>query len=123
MEIDTFLSTIKKGERVAFTDTMRIIEEHYEYRPVLFTNGPDGDRIVNPAGTNEGSCKIFAFAKLQELTEAETLALFGDYYRHDVIEHPDGDSHANIRTFIRYGWEEIRFSDAALSPRHRPSAR
>ncbi len=117
MEIDTFLSKIKEGERVAFTDTMHLIDEHYHYQPVAFTNGPGGDRIANPAGSNEGSCKIFAFAKLQGLTEAGTLALFGDYYWHDVLENPDGDSHANIRTFIRYGWKEIRFSGEALLPR------
>jgi len=117
MEIDTFLSRVKEGEQVAFTDTMHLIDEHYDYQPVAFTNGPDSKRIANPAGTNEGSCKIFAFAKLQGLTEAETLALFGDYYRHDVRENPNGDSHANIRTFIRYGWKEIRFSGKALSPR------
>jgi len=122
MAIDTFLAKIREGERVAFADTMRIIEEHYEYRPVPFTNGPEGDRIANAAGSNEGSCKIFAFAKLQGLTEAETLGLFGDYYWHDVLEDPNGDSHANIRTFIRYGWKEIRFSGAALSPRIRLSA-
>ncbi len=123
MEIDTFLSRVKEGEQVAFTDTMHLIDEHYDYQPVAFTNGPDSDRIANPAGTNEGSCKIFAFAKLQGLTEAETLALFGDYYRHDVLENPNGDNHANIRTFIRYGWKEIHFSDEALFPPHRPSAR
>jgi len=117
MEIDTFLAKIKKGERIAFKDTMHLIDEHFDYQPVAFTNGPGGDRIANPAGSNQGSCKIFAFAKLQGLAEAETLALFGDYYRHDVLENPNGASHANIRTFIRYGWKEIHFSGEALSPR------
>ena len=117
MEIRAFISQIESGQRVSFADTMRIIDEHYAYQPVEFTNGPSGDRVVNPAGTNEGSCKIFAFAKLHRMKETETLALFGDYYWRDVLEHPDGGNHANIRTFIQYGWEAIRFSGDALLPR------
>ncbi|MEP1447388.1 MAG: HopJ type III effector protein [Paraglaciecola sp.] len=46
--------------------------------------------MINQAGTNEGSCKIFYFSKLQKLTENQTLALFGSYYRDDVLANPKG---------------------------------
>ena len=70
--------------------------------------------ILNTAGKNEGSCKIFAFALLHQLDKQQTLNLFGDYYRVDVLGNPDGDSHQNIRSFMRYGWQGIRFMGTAL---------
>ncbi len=121
--IKAFLSRIENGKRVSFAESMRIIDEYYTFRPVQFTNGPRPDQVANQAGTNEGSCKILAFDKLQGLKETEALALFGDYYWRDVLEHPDGDNHANIRTFLQYGWAHIRFFGEALSPRHCPPDR
>jgi hypothetical protein len=46
----------------------------------------------------------------------ETLALFGKYYRKDVMENPNGDDHPNIRNFILDGWAAIRFQGEALKP-------
>lgn len=123
MEIGAFLSRIEERKCGSFADTIRIIDEHYEYQPVQFTNGPSGGQVINPAGVNEGSCKIFAFAKLHRMKETDTLALFGDYYWRDVLEHPDGHNHANIRTFIQHGWAGIRFSGDALSQRNCPADR
>ena len=117
MQIDPFLSYIRAGGRVAFGETMRLIDQHYEYRPVAFTNGPPGDQIVNAPGTNEGSCKIFSFARLHGLNQSETLTLFGDYYWDDVLGNPKATNHANIRTFMRHGWGTIHFSGEPLSPR------
>ena len=34
-----------------------------------------------------------------------TLWLFGDFYRKDVLENPDGTDHANIRAFMEGGWD------------------
>lgn len=96
---------------IEFSDVIAVISAEYDYTPVAFTNGA----IRNEAGTNEGSCKIFAFAKLNDLTEAHTLALFGQYYRVDVLENPTGDDHGNIRNFIKNGWQGIRFDSAALT--------
>ena len=36
-------------------------------------------QTLNPAGKNEGSCKLFYFAQLKGLSPAETVALFGQY--------------------------------------------
>jgi hypothetical protein len=69
---------------------------------------------MNQAGSNEGSCKIFAFATTEGLSEAETLACFGKYYREDVLQNPQVSDHANIRTFMRHGWKGIRFEQSAL---------
>ena len=41
-----------------------------------------------------------------------------DYYRKDVLEDPDGDSHANIRAFMKGGWESVKFPKGlALAPK------
>ena len=98
---------------IMFAQTMEVIDEHYNFNPTSFTNGD----THNEAGQNNGSCKIFAFAQLQELDEAATLACFGQFYREDVLQHPDGDDHANIRNFMQHGWAGIRFDGDALTAR------
>ncbi|MGR9052050.1 MAG: HopJ type III effector protein [Gammaproteobacteria bacterium] len=117
MSLDTFLTKVKSGQAVAFDETMAVIAEYYDYRPTEFNNGSGDDIAVNAAGSNEGSCKIFAFALLQRLNEEQTLNLFGAYYRDDVLNDPDGTGHRNIRNFMRYGWQGIRFEDSALIPK------
>ncbi len=99
---------------VQFTDVMTLIDNTYLYTPTEFSNGLGNDKVVNVAGTNEGSCRLFAFAKDQGLSKAETLQCFGDFYRKDVLENPDGSDHANIRNFIKYGWEGIHFIGSPL---------
>lgn len=113
MELNDFLSRIKVGEAVDFQDTMAAIDEHYHYSPTRFSNGL-AEPMINEAGRNEGSCKIFAFARLHDLTAEQTLSLFGDYYRKDVLDNPDGSDHQNIRRFMRDGWDGIVFSGEAL---------
>lgn len=98
-------------EAVEFTDVMAVIEQHFDYTPQRFCNGPE---VVNEAGTNEGSCKLFAFGQLLALSEKQTLACFGKYYREDVLGHPDGDDHGNIRSFMVNGWSGISFDGQAL---------
>ena len=111
MHIDDFLNKLRtQPESIAFTDTMEVIEANYEFTPVRFTNGS----AVNETGANSGSCKLFAFAKLQKLSKEETLACFGDYYRVDVLQHPEATNHANIRNFMITGWEGIKFDAEAL---------
>jgi hypothetical protein len=101
-------------ERVSFSDTIAIIERHYHYSPVEFSNGSAPDTLINAAGSNEGSCKLFAFAKIHQLSEQQTLALFGDFYWQDVLEEPEGCGHQNIRNFMAYGWQGIHFNGTAL---------
>jgi len=115
MQLNEFLDKVKNLEALSFNDTIAVIAENYRYTPSTFSNGLGEQQVVNTAGTNEGSCKIFAFAILHGLTEAQTLNLFGDYYRLDVLNDPDGTSHANIRHFMRFGWAGIRFERQALS--------
>lgn len=97
-------------ETITFPEVIAHIDAHYDFTPARFTNGT----AVNEAGQNNGSCKIFSFAKLHRLTQDQTLALFGDYYRVDVLGHPKGTDHQNIRNFIQGGWEGIRFEGEAL---------
>lgn len=114
MRIEDFLSKLRSNpESIAFTDTIEVIDSHYNFKPVRFTNGT----AVNEAGTNSGSCKLFSFTKLQGLSKEETLACFGDYYRVDVLQHPEATNHANIRNFMVTGWEGISFDAEALQPK------
>ena len=115
MSANSLLDKIKiQPEIVGFDEVMAFIADHYTYTPTRFVNGAGDDKVVNEAGTNEGSCKIFAFARLNGLSDQETLTCFGSYYRDDVLAHPNGQDHANIRTFMRHGWAGIHFDGDAL---------
>ncbi len=96
---------------VDFQTVMGVIDQYYDFSPCEFRNG----ETVNAAGSNNGSCKIFAFAELHKLNEQSTLNAFGEYYTVDVLQHPNGEDHANIRNFIQHGWSGIQFSGQALS--------
>ena len=113
--IDKMLTQVKnKPQTVEFQDVITLIDNYYQYTPTRFINGPVETGVVNAAGENEGSCKIFSFAKLNELNIEQTLNCFGKYYRDDVLKHPEGSDHQNIRTFIKYGWEKLDFDGIAL---------
>lgn len=114
MKLDDFLQHLARAPAdVTFADTIATIEAAYEFAPAAFTNGA----LRNEAGQNNGSCKIFAFGRLQQLSEAQTLHCFGEYYRKDVLENPEGSDHQNIRNFMRSGWTGIVFESEALTPR------
>jgi len=100
-------------EHIEFSVTMATIDAHYDFTPCAFDNGGQ----QNQAGENSGSCKILFFAKQHELTPEKTLHLFGDYYRKDVLDHPDGNDHQNIRQFMEHGWQGVHFSAQALVPK------
>ncbi|MCG8378457.1 MAG: HopJ type III effector protein [Proteobacteria bacterium] len=112
MDLENFLEKLDTNpETIEFDETMTVIDSNYVYTPTTFQNGGQH----NNAGENEGSCKIFAFAKLHNLTREQTLHCFGKYYRDDVLGNPEGESHQNIRQFIKSGWDGIKFNDAPLS--------
>lgn len=114
MTLQQLLETLKtQPEQVQFDDVIAVIDATYEYQPAAFRNG----EVSNEAGTNQGSCKILCFAKLQGLSEQQTLHCFGDYYRKDVLQNPDGDDHANIRQFMQHGWSGVTFQTQPLTPR------
>ncbi len=52
---------------------------------------------------------------MHDLNEQQTLACFGDYYRIDVLQHPEAQDHQNIRNFIQFGWSGIQFDNQALT--------
>lgn len=99
-------------DQVSFDEVIAHIDDNYRFTAVRFSNGS----LINEAGQNNGSCKIFAFARLSDLSEQQTLNCFGDYYRIDVLQHPDADDHMNIRNFMRTGWSGIDFAADALQP-------
>ena len=102
-------------ESVSFNQVIDTITADYNYTASRFTNGNGESMAINEAGSNEGSCKIFAFAQLNNLNPDQTLQCFGDYYRKDVLQNPDATDHANIRNFIAHGWQGIHFDSVALS--------
>lgn len=101
-------------QEVTFDEVMAVIGEHYDYTPTRFVNGKGESQVINEAGENEGSCKLLFFAMINELNEALTLACFGDYYRKEVLLDLGGSSHANIRSFMRNGWDGVLFDGEAL---------
>lgn len=112
--LETLVETVKSHpEQIEFEEVMTAVAEHFDYSPTKFNNGT----IVNEAGTNEGSCKVFALAQQLDLNELETLALFGRYYRDDVLTNPEGTDHGNIRNFMKTGWSGIEFEHAPLTPK------
>ena len=111
MNLESFLEKLKQApESITFSETIAVIELHYDFTPTAFENGIQH----NAAGENSGSCKIFAFAELQKLTPEETLACFGAYYFEDVLGNPNGTDHQNIRNFMKTGWDGIAFYGSAL---------
>ena len=111
MKLNEFLKKLDETpEAVEFTDTMSVIEALYHFTESQFNNGD----LVNEAGQNSGSCKLFAFAQLQNLSKEQTLACFGTYFRDDVLKNPDATDHGNIRNFIKNGWIGISFLKAPL---------
>ena len=115
MTVSEFIKFVKAyPQEVSFDQTIQLVNDVYNYTPRRFYNGINDKMITNEAGSNEGSCKIFAFGLANKLSEEETLTCFGDFYRNDVLNHPDGNDHANIRTFIIHGWNGIKFDNNAL---------
>ena len=102
-------------EVVPFAETLALIAELYAYTPTAFSNGLGADRLESAAGVNEGSCKVFAFGKLNGLSQAQTLACFGEHYQ-AVLADAEGTGHPNIRLFMRDGWAGIEFAGEALQP-------
>ncbi len=112
MKLDTFLTKLAvTPEKIEFSETMDVIDRHYDFTETAFVNGS----LTNNAGENSGSCKLFSFAKIHDLDATKTLACFGSYYRDDVLKNPDADNHQNIRNFLNTGWDAVSFSGNALS--------
>ncbi|QEY14951.1 type III effector [Cellvibrio sp. KY-GH-1] len=114
MSIEEFIAKLNKSpNNIDFKETIAVIDANYNFTPTEFENG----ELKNEAGQNSGSCKLFSFAQIQGFNNEQTLQCFGDYYRIDVLQHPAATDHQNIRNFIKFGWQGIRFTGVALSPK------
>jgi hypothetical protein len=114
MTLDQFLTSLQHPETlqtIQFSDTINLIDQHYDFTPSAFQNGTH----YNASGQNNGSCKILAFALLHQLSTEQALHCFGDFYRKDVVQHPDADDHQNIRNLIKHGCQGVRFENQALT--------
>lgn len=98
-----------RGNSLVFKEVIAFIETHYEHRPTAFKNG----ELRNEATQNQGSAKVFAFSKLNDLSKEDTLHLFAEHYT-SVLEHPDATDHQNIRQFMIHGWPGVAFEGEAL---------
>ncbi len=98
-------------DSIEFAEVMEVIGDNYRFNPTAFSCGD----AFNESGSNEGSCKILAFAQIHHLPEQQTLALFGRFYREDVLQHPQGTDHANIRNFMTSGWAGVSFESQPLT--------
>ncbi|MBG6111816.1 hypothetical protein IWX84_002704 [Flavobacterium sp. CG_9.10] len=115
MNITSFLEKLNlTPEAITFAETIAAIEANYDFTATAFENGLQH----NAAGENSGSCKLFAFAEIQNLSEAATLSCFGAYYYDEVLGDPEGTNHQNIRNFIKTGWDGIAFYGSALTLKH-----
>jgi CRISPR/Cas system CSM-associated protein Csm5 (group 7 of RAMP superfamily) len=112
MSIEELLEKLRTDrDSVEFKEVMQTISDNYDYKPTRFYNGA----VVNEAGENEGSCKIFAFARLHDLDAQQTLSCFGKFYREDVLKKPEGTDHANIRDFMACGWGGVEIEGKVLT--------
>lgn len=98
-----------KAQAIPFKEVIEFIDAHYQHQPTAFRNGD----TRNEATQNQGSARIFAFAQLNNLPEADTLSLFAEHYQ-SVLNTPDGTDHQNIRQFMKHGWSGIHFEGVAL---------
>ena len=111
MKLEDYREKISKTpELITFEETMLVIDTLYQFCPTEFKNG----KILNNTDQNQGSCKLFYFAKMQEFSKEQTLHAFGTYYREDVLKFPDDQNHGNIRSFMHFGWKGIDFGQEAL---------
>ena len=110
MTVEALINKVKQSEILSFAEVIATIDTNYSFTSSFFKNGD----VVNEENQNNGSCKVFSFAKMHQLSEKETLFLFGEHYQ-KVLETPSDTDHQNIRNFMNFGWNGIVFEKEALS--------
>lgn len=93
-----------------FVDVISHIDSEYNHTATAFSNGTQH----NAATENQGSAKVFSFAKINQLDQADTLKLFAEHYA-AVLATPEANDHQNIRQFMQNGWDGIKFEGTALT--------
>lgn len=109
MPLAAFLSAIRQAEH-CFADTLAFIDAHYHYTPCAFDNAG----LHNPAGSNQGSCKILGLALLEQLSTEDALLAFAEHYA-QVLATPEQTEHANIRQLLTHGLSTVHFKQLPLS--------
>ncbi|OAL77807.1 HopJ type III effector protein [Acinetobacter sp. SFB] len=99
-----------QADEVKFADVIASIEARYNHTPTAFKNGQQ----ANAATENQGSAKVFSFAQLNGLDQAQTLSLFAEHYA-AVLATPEATDHQNIRQFMQNGWDGLQFEGQALT--------
>jgi len=113
MRLNQFLDRLKGDPgSILLDEALDTIGELYEFTPVGFSNG----EMRNEAGEAVRSCMLYAFGKLQNLSESQTLVCFGEHYR-EVLSDPHGTAHRTIRIFMRSGWARVKFDSMPLKAR------
>ena len=107
--VQTLLAQLQAGT-AKFADVIIFIEARYHHTPTAFSNGQQH----NAATENQGSAKVFSFAQLNNLDQAQTLSLFAEHYA-AVLATPEATDHQNIRQFMQHGWNGIQFEASALT--------
>lgn len=108
-QLQSLLDKLKQNE-LPFAQVIDFINDHYQHQPTAFKNGD----VFNEETQNQGSARVFSFAQLNNLDEADTLYLFAEHYQ-SVLANPDGADHQNIRQFMQHGWAGISFEGQALT--------
>ncbi|WP_180071968.1 HopJ type III effector protein [Acinetobacter sp. YH12200] len=103
------LAQLAAGE-AKFADVIAYIEARYTHTPTAFKNGQQS----NATTENQGSAKVFAFARLNGLDQTQTLSLFAEHYA-AVQATPQASDHQNIRQFMQNGWDGIAFGGQVLT--------
>lgn len=92
-----------------FKDTLKFIEQWYEFSPTTYFNGP----IKNSREENQGSAKVLALGMDLNLTTKQVLRCFGEHYR-EVLLTPGVENHVNVRRLIKDGFCDVSFEDFPL---------
>ncbi len=100
---------ITELQKLPFKEIIAYIDNLYNHTPTAFKNG----ELQNAASENQGSAKIFYFAKMNNLSKNDTLLLFSEHYQ-AVLDDLEGTSHQNIRNFMKFGIEGLVFENTAL---------
>ncbi|MDF2190341.1 HopJ type III effector protein [Paraflavitalea sp. CAU 1676] len=108
-QFTTLLAKLK-ANTASFKEVIEFIETYYQHQPTAFNNG----EARNEATQNQGSAKVFSFAKLNNLSKEDTLYLFAEHYQ-SVLNTPGATDHQNIRQFMQHGWPGVVFEGQALT--------
>jgi hypothetical protein len=98
-----------KENTIPFSAVIEFIETYYKHQPTAFKNGD----AYNESTQNQGSAKVFAFAKINNISAADTLYLFAEHYQ-SVLANLTATDHQNIRQFMAHGWPGVVFEGEAL---------